>query len=68
MSEFVEDGKSGLLVEPGKPESLAAAMHGAFRHPEKMKEFGFAARQVFEANYSTEANYQRLMEIYQRTF
>jgi glycosyltransferase involved in cell wall biosynthesis len=40
----------------------------ALEHPEQMREMGGKARQVFEANYSTEANYQRLMEIYQRTF
>jgi glycosyltransferase involved in cell wall biosynthesis len=35
-------------------------------HPEQMSEMGKAARQVFEADYSAEANCQRRMEIYQQ--
>jgi len=67
-SGFVEDRKSGLFFEAGNSVDLAQKIQWAFEHPEQMREMGKAARQVFEANYSTEANYQRLMEIYQHTF
>jgi hypothetical protein len=36
------------------------------RHLKKGGEMGKAPRQVFESDFSAEANYQRLMEIYQQ--
>lgn len=64
MKEMVEDGKTGLLFEPGNPEDLASKIIWAQKNPEKMIEMGKNARKKFEADYTADANYNRLMEIY----
>jgi glycosyltransferase involved in cell wall biosynthesis len=68
MTSVISDGESGLFFEAGNSVGLAQKIQWAFEHPEQMREMGGKARQVFEADYSAEANYQRLMEIYQHTF
>jgi len=52
MAEIVEDGRTGLLFEPGNPEDLAAKVQWAWSHPKEM------------AKYTAERNYEMLMEIY----
>jgi len=66
MAELVEDGRTGLLFEPGNPEDLAARVAWAWTHPEEMRRMGKAARQKFEEKYTAEKNYQMLMQIYER--
>jgi glycosyltransferase involved in cell wall biosynthesis len=66
MAELVEDGRTGLLFEPGNPEELAARVAWAWTHPEEMRRMGNAARQEFEEKYTAEKNYQMLMQIYER--
>jgi glycosyltransferase involved in cell wall biosynthesis len=66
MAELVEDGRIGLLFEPGNPEDLAARVAWAWAHPEEMRRMGKAARQEFEEKYTAEKNYQMLMQIYER--
>jgi glycosyltransferase involved in cell wall biosynthesis len=64
LAELVEDGRTGLLFEPGDPESLARCLRWALDHPERLREMGRAARAVFEASYTPAANYRRLLAIY----
>jgi glycosyltransferase involved in cell wall biosynthesis len=66
MAEIVEDGRTGLLFEPGNPEDMAARVAWAWAHPEEMRRMGKAARQEFEEKYTAEKNYQMLMQIYER--
>ena len=66
MAEIVEDGRTGLLFEPGNPENLAEKVAWAWRHPKKMGEMGHEARREYEAKYTAERNYEILMNIYQR--
>ncbi len=65
MAEIVEDGRTGLLFEPGNPEDLAAKVEWAWAHPPEMRRMGRAARQEFEQKYTAEKNYQMLMQIYE---
>lgn len=44
IPEFVEDGVTGLLVEPGGPAALAAAMRRLLEHPDEAKALGDRAR------------------------
>lgn len=44
IPEFVEDGVTGLLVEPGDPAALAAAMRRLIEHPDEAKALGDRAR------------------------
>lgn len=64
LAEIVRDGETGLLFEPGNAQDLASKMAWAQGHPEQMAEMGRKARAQYEAEFSAEVNYQRLMEIY----
>jgi glycosyltransferase involved in cell wall biosynthesis len=66
MAEIVEDGRTGLLFEPGNAQDLANKVAWAWAHPEEMAEMGNEARREYEAKYTAEKNYGRLMEIYER--
>jgi glycosyltransferase involved in cell wall biosynthesis len=64
MAELVEPGVTGLLFEPGDARELAEHLRFAARNPEHMARMGANARARFEALYTPEANYARLIEIY----
>ena len=64
MAELVEDGKTGLLFEPGNPEDLANKMKWMIEHEDVCIEMGRNARSEFEAKYTAEKNYKILMDIY----
>ncbi len=64
MAELVRDGETGLLFEPGSPSDLADKMAWAQAHTEQMAAMGRTARAQYEAEFSAEVNYRRLMEIY----
>ena len=66
MEEIVADGRTGLHFTPGDPEDLAHKIHWARSHPRRMAEMGREARREYEAKYTAERNYSRLMEIYQQ--
>ncbi|RME69473.1 MAG: glycosyltransferase family 1 protein, partial [Chloroflexi bacterium] len=66
MAEIVEEGRTGLLFEPGNPEDLAAKVEWAWSHPEEMAEMGREARREYTQKYTAERNYQILMDIYRR--
>jgi glycosyltransferase involved in cell wall biosynthesis len=65
MAEIVEDGRTGLLFEPGNSEDLAAKVEWAWTHEKEMIEMGKNARKEYEEKYTAERNYKMLMEIYQ---
>lgn len=65
MSEIVQDGVTGLHFEAGNAADLAAKVEWAWTHAEEIQEMGRAARLEFEGKYTGEANYKRLMEIYE---
>jgi glycosyltransferase involved in cell wall biosynthesis len=64
LAELVEDGVTGLLVEPGNAADWAAKMQWALDHPERMAAMGRNARAVYEHRYSAAVNYGQLMAIY----
>lgn len=66
MQEIVEDGRTGLHFSPGDYRDLAEKVEWAWNHPERMQEMGKAARQEYESKYTAEANYPRLIEIYEQ--
>jgi glycosyltransferase involved in cell wall biosynthesis len=65
MAELIEEGRTGLLFEPGNPDDLAEKVEWALTHPEEIKRMGKEARKEFEEKYTAEKNYKMLMEIYQ---
>jgi glycosyltransferase involved in cell wall biosynthesis len=64
LADIVTDGETGLLFEPGNPRDLVDKMAWARSHPEQMAAMGRKAREQYEAEFSAEVNYQRLMAIY----
>ena len=64
MAELIEDGKTGLLFEPGSAEDLARKIVWADANPDAMLEMGRNARKEYEAKYTSEHNFGLLMAIY----
>jgi glycosyltransferase involved in cell wall biosynthesis len=64
LKSLIEDGVTGLLVEPGNPRDLAEKIQWAQNHPTEMAKMGQAAHEKYLAKYTPEKNYARLKEIY----
>ena len=64
IAELVEAGRTGLHFRPGDAEDLATQIEWALENSEKLSQMRQAARVEFEAKYTAEKNYQRLMDIY----
>ena len=62
--EVVEDGKTGVLVEPGRPEALAAAIRGVLADPARGRAMGRAGRLRVEAQFSWASVAERTREVY----
>ncbi|HEX3239245.1 MAG TPA: glycosyltransferase family 4 protein [Solirubrobacterales bacterium] len=67
LPETVEDGVTGLLVEPGDAVALAAAMERALGEPELAAGFGAAGRERALARYDWSAAATAAREIYAGT-
>ena len=65
MAELIDHGRTGLLFQPGDPQALADTVEWMFTHPVQLEQMSQAARNEFEAKYTADRNYERLMEIYQ---
>lgn len=65
IEELIEHGVTGLLFEPGNPESLAQTMQWALDHPVEMYQMGLNARKRYEDLYTAHENIQQLESIYQ---
>jgi glycosyltransferase involved in cell wall biosynthesis len=64
MATSIDDGRTGLLFEPGNAADLAEKLRWAQANPEAMAEMGHAARAEYETRYTPEKNYEMLMGIY----
>jgi len=64
LAALVDDGRTGLHIQPGDSQDLAAKAEWAWTHPLEMARMGLEARQEFERKYTAERNYQMLSEIY----
>jgi glycosyltransferase involved in cell wall biosynthesis len=65
MSSLVEHGRTGLHFRPGDSEDLAEQVKWVLSNPAKLARMRWEARAEFEATYTAEENYQRLMQIYE---
>jgi len=64
MAEVVTDGHDGFLVAPGDATALADRVRLLMTDDALRERMGRAARATYEAKYSVERCYERLMEIY----
>lgn len=67
MKEIVKDNATGLHFAPGDEQDLAQKVQWAWNHPTELENMGRAARRKYEAEYTAEKNYSRLMQIYEQT-
>lgn len=67
ISELVRDLKSGLLVEPGKPDSLAKAIERILTRPEVGGLLGEQARKIIVEKYSLEATAKSYVQLYEQS-
>lgn len=51
-SEVIDHGRTGLLAAPGRPETLAAAMHTVASDDDLRRRLGAAAREAAERSWS----------------
>ncbi|MEO8038335.1 MAG: glycosyltransferase [Betaproteobacteria bacterium] len=65
LKEIVEEGRTGLLFEPGSASDLAGKMAWADANPGEMRRMGSNARQEYEQRYSPDINYRQLTAIYE---
>jgi glycosyltransferase involved in cell wall biosynthesis len=64
IPDAVEDGQEAILVPPGDPAALAAAVVDLLRDPERARRLGDAARRRAEAEYSIHSVTRRVEDIY----
>jgi glycosyltransferase involved in cell wall biosynthesis len=65
MGEIVEHEKTGLHFTPGDARELAKRVRWAVENPERMREMGRNAWRVYKEKFSSERNYEMLMEVYE---
>jgi glycogen synthase len=66
IPEVVEDGRTGVLVTPGQPGELAAAIVALLRDEPRRRALGEAGRRRVEAEFTVRRTAQRTAEIYER--
>jgi len=64
VPEVVEDGRNGILVPPGRPDMLAAAIEACLASPVKMASMGKEGKSKVQSEFSFERQAQRLESIY----
>jgi glycosyltransferase involved in cell wall biosynthesis len=62
--EVVEDGKTGILVSPGRPDELAAALTQLLNDPARGRAMGRAGRKRVEDKFSWASVAARTQEVY----
>ena len=65
LPSIVENGKNGLVFEPGSPDSLLQTVRANW-NDDRLKHLGQTARKEYETWYTEDANYQMLMDIYEK--
>ncbi|RAM51556.1 MAG: glycosyltransferase family 1 protein [Hapalosiphonaceae cyanobacterium JJU2] len=64
VAELVDSGRTGLHFRPGDANDLITQVEWILANPAKLADMRQEARAEFEAKYTAEKNYQKLMEIY----
>jgi glycosyltransferase involved in cell wall biosynthesis len=67
ITDIVEHDRTGLLVPPGDPPALSAAIQALARDPDRAVRLGRAGRAHVESRFSWPAIIGQLTELYHRT-
>ncbi len=65
LPEVVEEGRTGLLVDPGSPAALAAALRDVLGSPDLGRTLGEAGRRRVEAHFRAAPMARRVESIYE---
>jgi len=66
LPALVQDGKTGLLVQPDHPEALARAILQFLRNPSLASSIAKEAKQLIERLYSAEDMVKKTLAVYER--
>lgn len=66
IPELIRDQKTGVLVDPGAPEDLAAALEDLLRTPQKRFDLGRAAATHVRTHFSTNPGLDHLAEKFRK--
>jgi glycosyltransferase involved in cell wall biosynthesis len=64
MSTLVAHGRTGLRFTSGDPQDLATTVEWAWAYPHLMAAMGSEARREYEAKYTADQSYEKLMAIF----
>ncbi len=64
VRDWLKDGVSGLLVEPGDPRALAAALEQLLADPARQREMGEAGKALVAARFTPERHVAALAQAY----
>ena len=67
IPEIIEHGKTGLLVPPGEPKSLAKAIEEVLKSPELQQTLAHAGRAKAEAVFDIRKNISVLQELFAKS-
>jgi colanic acid/amylovoran biosynthesis glycosyltransferase len=65
IEEVIEDGVTGLLISPGDPQAIAAAVLQMIRHRDAALEMAARGRVRVLTEFNPEANHRRVLELFQ---
>lgn len=68
IPDIVEDGQTGLLVDPGSAKALAQAMASILSHPEQATKYSQNGFSFVSQNHTIDRMGNRILELYQRAF
>ncbi len=66
ISELIDDGRTGLLVAPGRADQLADALERLLRDPALCRAMGSAAREKVIREFNTETSAEQLHALFVR--
>lgn len=66
IPDLIEDASTGWLVNPGKPDELAAAIQRLYEQPALRQSVGEKARQSVTERFSDKRMSQQILELYDR--
>lgn len=65
VPDVVEDGASGVLVEPDRPEALALAITSSLDDPAALRAMGRRARHLAESRFGYEQFLRKHLQVYE---
>lgn len=66
VRELVAAGETGLLIPPGDPQTLAAALQRLIQNPELRQEMGSRGRQRFACEFTAEVMVKQTLQVYEQ--